>query len=387
MDSIKSQIQLLRSRHSCDDELVRQLNELVLDHGEKVCVEIFAFLASMQLPEKVAQLKWSQVQVHRQNMTLALGRNVSLLTAMIDFLEGSPDSDRQYQLIETHTLERTVQGTTHDYLTGLYNRIYFDETYEQQTSFARRYHSNLSVLFLDIDDFKEVNDSLGHIAGDTALRTVAGIINNAKRNSDISARFGGEEFVLLMPHTESSNAYILAERIRQEVEQTPFTWEGKSYRLTMSGGLASYPHHSTDPEELLAMADSALYLAKGAGKNTVMHFREEKRRFLRMKLSQPIQVKELGFKNDHIYPGRSKDIGVGGILFECDHPIAVGTMLKLSIPVHGSNPLLLIGRVVRVNRHDRDVFDIGMRISFKEMAKEANNEISNFIRGNMILEK
>jgi diguanylate cyclase (GGDEF)-like protein len=369
-----------------DETFIARLNELVKNHGDHVCPIIFNSLTSMDLSVSEAADHWISVQSHRKELISKLGRDVSLTTAMSDYLEHTEHSSGQHQLIESQTLERAIQGTTRDYLTGLYNRTYFDETYRQQTSFAKRYNSNLSILFLDIDDFKEINDNHGHIAGDQALRSVAAIINKAKRNSDISARFGGEEFVLLMPQTESDNAYILAERLRYEIEQTPFTYQGEKFHLTISGGLASSPQHSTDPEDLLVMADSALYLAKGAGKNNITQFKKEQRRYLRMRLRQPILAKELGFKNNHVYPGISKDIGMGGILFQCGSHIPTGTMLKLNVPVHGSTPLLLIGRVVRVEQVDTRTFNIGMRISFKEMAKEANSEISSFLKGNLVVE-
>ncbi|WP_163339370.1 diguanylate cyclase [Desulfopila sp. IMCC35008] len=386
MESIRARIQHYRSSLTDDETFIARLNDLIKEHGDHVCPIIFNTLTSMDLAVGDAVNRWDRVLEHREELIRKLDRNVSLITAISDYLDCSDQTSFQHQLIESQTLERAIQGTTRDYLTGLYNRTYFDETYRQQTSFAKRYNSNLSILFLDIDDFKDINDNHGHIAGDQALRSVATIINQAKRNSDISARFGGEEFVLLMPHTESDNAYILAERLRFEIEQTPFTYQGKDFHLTISGGLASFPQHSTDPEDLLVMADSALYLAKGAGKNNIMQFRKENRRYLRMKLCQPILAKELGFRNNHVYPGISKDIGMGGIMFQCGSHIPVGTMLKLNVPVHGSTPILLLGRVVRVEQIDTRTYDIGMRISFKEMAKQANNEISSFLKGNLMVE-
>ena len=380
LDTIRERIAQARLDAVDDESFIADLNGLVRRHGEHVCPYIFNSLAALELPVDDAVSLWTQLQTHRLELAATLGREIGIVTALSDLLDQTGRGSHA-QLIDTRVLERAVRGTTHDYLTGLCNRTYFDETYEQQVNFAKRYNSHLSVLFLDIDDFKEINDSIGHIAGDLALKTVAGIINNAKRNSDISARFGGEEFVLLMPHTSSDNAYNLAERIRKEIEQTTLTFNVQRFSLTISGGLASYPQHSTDPGDLLVMADSALYLAKGAGKNAIALFKKEKRRYLRMKLQQPILAQELGFKNNNIYPGTSMDIGMGGILFECETPIPLGTMLKVNVPVHGANPLLLIGRVVRTDRVGKDRFHIGMSISFKEMAKEANSGISNFLRG------
>lgn len=380
MDSIKAAVQDYRKNSANEDIFIKRLNELVRQHGDHVCSVIFNTLATVDLPVHTAADYWLRVQKHRKELVRKLGRNVGLITAISDFLDTSSQTPIQHRLVDSRVFERAIRGTTHDNLTGLFNRTYFDDTYDQQVSFAKRYNADLSVLFLDIDDFKEINDSLGHIAGDAALKKVAEIITQTKRESDLAARYGGEEFVLLMPHTESINAFILAERIRKELEQTSFDYNGKTFKLTVSGGLASFPNNSTSPEDLLLMADGALYLAKGAGKNIISQYKEEKRRYLRMTIQQPILVQELGFHTSTVNPAMSKNISMGGIRFSCSYSIPLGTMLKVSIPIDNTNPLLLIGRVVRVKQLSESEFDVGMSISFNEMAKEANTEISCFLK-------
>ena len=128
------------------------------------------------------------------------------------------------------------------------------------------------------------------------------------------------------------------------------------------------------------MADSALYRAKGAGKNRISLFKEDKRRFLRIKFNRPIKIKQLGFSRTRTLSGRSKDIAVGGILFENREPIPIGTKIQVNIPITlDSEPLLLIGTIVRVEAFESDKYDIGMILSFKEMEKTAKYEISKFL--------
>ena len=196
----------------------------------------------------------------------------------------------------------------------------------------------------------------------------------------MAARYGGEEFVLLMPHTENIHAFVLAERIRIRIEEQELNANGTPYRVTISGGLASFPSNARNAQELLKKADSALYLAKGAGKNNISFYREEKRRYLRVKFSQPIKIKDLGFNNTLSYDGMSKDICIGGILFENNDPLPIGARIQLSVPIKDDEPLLLIGTVVRVEAFKENHYDIGMTISFKEMEKIANNEIANFLK-------
>lgn len=376
MDTLRASIIDLRNSSADDDVFIKGLNRLRDDQGPLVCAVIFQTLTSLDIPGDTAVEYWQKVLQHREELSLLLARKIDLMTAMCDFLRTSTNYLVNSRLVDFSTFERVIQETLYDGLTGLFNRPYFDEAFEQQVSLAKRYTSDLSVLFIDVDDFKEINDTLGHIVGDSALKKIGAIINHAKRESDIAARFGGEEFVLLMPHTESFNAFIVGERIRKAVEREDFSIPGRNCRLTISGGLASYPLHATEPRTLLHLADSATYLAKGAGKNNISFYKKDQRRYLRVKLDKPVLIKEMGFVDSRIYAGTSKDIGIGGILFENDAPLPLGAHIEVSVPVNAEGPLLLIGTIVRVEALGEKSYEIGMTISFKEMEKIANTEIA-----------
>ncbi len=381
MDTLRAAIIDLRNSTADDDVFIKGLIQLQEEHGPIVCKVIFQTMTSLDIPRNIAVECWRNVLQHRQELGLILDRKVDLMTAMCDFLRNSTNYLVNPRLVDVSTFERVIHETMYDGLTGLCNRLYFDAAYKHQLSLTKRYHTDLSILFMDIDNFKELNDTLGHVVGDIALKRIGAIIQNAKRESDIAARFGGEEFVLLMPHTESLNAFILGERIRKEVEQEKFSVHGQRFRMTISGGLASYPLNSNDPKTLLEMADCATYLAKGAGKNNIAIYKKDQRRYLRVKLSQPVLVKELGFVDSKVYAGISKDICIGGILFENDAPLPIGATIQISVPINGDNPLLLIGTIVRVEAFGEKSYEIGMTISFKEMEKIANTEIAQFLKG------
>jgi c-di-GMP-binding flagellar brake protein YcgR len=121
-------------------------------------------------------------------------------------------------------------------------------------------------------------------------------------------------------------------------------------------------------------------MAKGSGKNTICLFKKDKRRYLRVKLTQPVLIKELGFNNSKTYEGTSKDICIGGILFENDTPLPIGAHVQVSITVKDNAPLLLIGTIVRIESFGEKSYDIGMTFSFKEMEKIANFEIAQFLK-------
>lgn len=174
-------------------------------------------------------------------------------------------------------LEVTREMALTDSLTGLNNHRYFYERISQELSRARRSGRNLSLLMIDVDNFKKYNDANGHLVGDDALRRIAGIIKDSIRASDVAARYGGEEFVVLVPEASKEQALSIAERIRQTVERTSFTGEenlpGK--KLTVSIGVATFPEDADSRDELIRQADDAMYAAKQRGKNAVVCAGEE----------------------------------------------------------------------------------------------------------------
>jgi diguanylate cyclase (GGDEF)-like protein len=363
-----------------DDFFIKKVNKLCTSEGPQVLTAVFKLLAGIDIPQEKCPAHWEKTQHHRQKIAELLGRNVDITTALCDYLQTATRFLSHPRLIEAIHYENFVHETIHDKLTGLFNRPYFDEAYSQQVSLAKRYHDDFTVLFLDIDNFKDINDSHGHLAGDEALRQIAEVISQVKRDSDIAARFGGEEFVLLLTHTDNVSAFVFAERLRKQVEKLEIRFHDQVLKLTVSGGIASFPFNSQDPGQLLQMADSAVYLAKGAGKNMICHFKEEKRRYLRVKIHQPVLAKELDFHNSTTFNGISKDICIGGILFENDESLPLGALIKVKVPVADDVPVILIGTVVRVEKFENGKYDIGMTTSFKEMDKIANNEIASILR-------
>lgn len=162
------------------------------------------------------------------------------------------------------------QLATRDCLTDLYNRREFDRLLFEEMHRAARYRHPLSMLLIDVDRFKEINDTLGHRAGDHALRRVAGVIRDISRKGDIVARYGGDEIAALLPETPAEDAVVLAERIRRLVSQQ-YVEAGNGTRLglTLSIGVASTSQEIASGEKLVDAADTALYAAKTDGRNCV----------------------------------------------------------------------------------------------------------------------
>lgn len=171
--------------------------------------------------------------------------------------------------VEAGYHEEIYQLATHDALTELYNRRHFSEILEREIARAHRHRHTLSLCIVDVDLFKPVNDTFGHIAGDEVLRTIAGIIRNHVRSDDVAARIGGEEFAVLLLETGAEAAAAFADRLRAAVAAAHFAPGGVPRRITVSVGVAELVPPAVDRSTLMAAADAALYRAKEAGRDRV----------------------------------------------------------------------------------------------------------------------
>ncbi len=177
--------------------------------------------------------------------------------------------------LEAEYQRKLAEGALHEPLTGLYNRRHFQERLTSELAACQRHQRPLSILLIDIDHFKKVNDAYGHLAGDEALKMIAHVMQGALRKEDVLARYGGEEFVVLARETPIGGGKSLGERIRKAVERSRLSWQGQDLALTVSigvtvsVGITHFESGRTD-RELFEAADRALYQAKQAGRNCVV---------------------------------------------------------------------------------------------------------------------
>jgi diguanylate cyclase len=157
-----------------------------------------------------------------------------------------------------------------DGLTGLYNRRFWEEQFVMEYKRDKRSESPSALIMLDIDNFKKVNDTYGHPAGDEVIKTLAGIIKKAIRETDLAGRYGGEEFAVILPDTPVANVEFVAERIRRLVEKCVVVYDEINISFTVSIGIAGFKQTYRDSTQWLDMADKSLYQAKAAGKNRVI---------------------------------------------------------------------------------------------------------------------
>ena len=171
--------------------------------------------------------------------------------------------------IEHSYHEEIYRLTTIDGLTEVYNRRYFMEALEREISRSKRYKRDLSLIMYDIDHFKRINDTFGHLAGDRILRDMSQLVSGHIRSEDIMARYGGEEFAIILPETGKNSAAVFAEKIRKLIDEKNFIVDEQVVDVTVSIGVACYIESFQFTAELIAAADRKLYEAKDGGRNCV----------------------------------------------------------------------------------------------------------------------
>ncbi len=363
-----------------DNELlISELGKIIDQEGTHAIQVILHVLTNLNLDPIKAEKSWNEILSHRQELTAKIGRKIDLRSTICDYFY-SNHSLSNPKVVEIQVFEKAIQASRYDRLTNLFNRSSMEEMLIREMSLAKRHHQDLSFLFFDIDDFKVVNDTYGHQAGDLVLKSVADVIINEKRTEDVAARFGGEELVVILPRTEKEIAMVVGDRIRQAVERMNIEYEGKQIRVTISGGLASFPINADEIADLVGCADQALYIAKSAGKNKVLPYSPDSRRYLRLSFIRNIIVAKLGFDDIRTIHTQTRNISIGGILFLNDGPMDIGTRIQLSIPVKNGEPVLIIGSVVRVELLENDKYEIGVSASLQEVDKITRTKLSKLIK-------
>lgn len=229
--------------------------------------ELMFRLTHEKYTEKKASDLWHQIVKHRAGLKKKLNRDVGTLVAALDYLSNISGDLLSPKIMADLRIEEAAQMATRDSLTGLYLRGVFDFMLEHMVREHNRFNKNISLLLLDIDDFKQVNDDYGHQTGDEVLRGIGKIILKTIREADFPARYGGEEIAIIFQETAIDPAIVMAERLREEVHRY-FADCGPIITVSIGVSCIRKPDIST-AFEVVRQADKALYRVKCSGKNRV----------------------------------------------------------------------------------------------------------------------
>ncbi|HPJ39176.1 MAG TPA: GGDEF domain-containing protein [Spirochaetota bacterium] len=220
------------------------------------------------LHEAEAEIVWQEILKNKSNMESLLGRNISIKTALVDYFT----RERIYEKITIFIKDNMINAfdtAMRDSLTGLYSHAVIHAELEKEFQSSRRYNVDLSVVFIDIDDFKRYNDSFGHIAGDRILRLVAATLKENLRTTDKIGRYGGEEFLIVLPHTNRENAFTIAHKLLQSIQTSTAGNSAIPQGVTVSIGISQLSESMQDGHDLIKNADINMYRAKKEGKNRI----------------------------------------------------------------------------------------------------------------------
>jgi len=375
----ESIIEFMKNHGQDEEKFLEELERIVQSEGDLIFPVLLNIFTQLDFNRDEAKGIWEGILKHRKEMSESFKRQVNLLTAICDYFLTIKKSFHYPKVVELKVFEEANHYSKCDSLTGLYNRGYLEEALSGEISRARRYDTEFSILFMDLDDFKNINDSMGHLAGDFVLKKVANLITNEKREEDVAARYGGEELVIILPETNKVNTIIKAERIRKKIQDMPLVFDGKEAQITISGGVATFPQDAQEAHELINCADQALYRAKSEGKNRICLFSTDKRQYVRVDFAGEVKVQPLGkwVGQSQVF-GKSKDLSLSGILFESQTPMEIGAKIQMEIPIPTlDNPIILVGTVVRVEVFENH-YDIG--VCFVQLHGADRRELSSFLK-------
>jgi len=349
--------------------------------GGQACAEALYMLTRMRFEPEEARCYWLEIVRHHTGLNQVLGRDVGLRVAVCDYFMNLHPKMREPVIVEVQVLLQKEKGALIDELTGLYNRRYFNDAIAREVERFKRFGQRFSLIMLDVDHFKHFNDSYGHQAGDLALRTVATLLRETARTFDHVVRYGGEEFTLILPHTDGEQALAAAERMRRAVASNNVPVEGQmcGVPLTVSLGVATFPEDAINGRDLVNRADEALYEAKRT-RNTVSGFSEKNRRFARAPLNLMVICRDAAGTSAHV---SAINVSFGGMLCISPTPVLPGERVEVSLEsdARGRRGLSVSGRVVRLER-ESEASDYEIALSFELSGQEERRALVRLVELN-----
>ncbi|MGB9621628.1 MAG: GGDEF domain-containing protein [Brevinematia bacterium] len=229
-------------------------------------------LSHLEFSEEEAKKHWKGIIERHNELVNKLGRNISIRTSVIDYFTYNSGILKNPVVIEIFLYDSADLKIYMDEMTGVYNYRYFKEALWAEAKRAERYNLVFSLIIVDIDDLKYINARYGEDQGNVVIKTLAKTIDLNKRAEDVVCRYGGDEFIVLLPETSKSGAIAFMSRIKRKFEDA---MKEKDMNVTCSVGISEFPKDTKDPAMLVDLADKSLYYAKLKGKNRIIAYSED----------------------------------------------------------------------------------------------------------------
>ena len=327
-------------------------------HNKNFYSGLLELFIHLTIEEEEAKVQWNKILENYDYLNSKLDHDIGIRVAMVDYFVNSNKLLTTPIMVEIHVFKEAEKMAMVDGLTGIFNRRYFDLNLKKEVKRASRYENDLSLLMFDIDNFKVFNDTKGHLFGDKILKELASFLTDISREEDIICRYGGEEFIAILPETTADGALKFAERIRTNLKETsPF----KEHNITLSGGIAPYPYGGKTTTELLENADKAMYEAKFSGKDCTIIGSRDNRRRERYKRTWKISCQPL----DSSVTGRrhetyTQDVSFGGVRLELEDEYPLDTQLILDMEPLNER-ITIIGKIMWIKKEKNNVYSYGIQ--------------------------
>lgn len=332
--------------------IARKVEELAAEHGDQIYTELLYWLCHLTFAGDEARSHWEGILRHRESLAGKLATDVDLRVALLDYFVSVNRHFQNPKIIEIQIFQKTLDSAMRDELTGLYNYRFVRHELERELARAQRTGVPLSVALFDVDYFKWYNDRNGHLRGDDALRLVAKLMLEEVRCTDLVGRYGGEEFVVILPDTDKTLALAVAERICSRIAAHDFPLgDGQPGGIfSVSGGVASYGADAVLCEGLVDAADQALYQAKATGKNRVLAAGSEFRSSHRQPAALSGRLQTMAPES---LPILTENISEQGLQFRSSSQVPPGEVFRISLQLpESAGEIDAIARAVRVDEVD-----------------------------------
>lgn len=343
-------------------DIQKKIDYLIEKHSKNIFPLIIYKLTGLKLSAVEAKELWQGIITHRYHLKKVLRRDPGIYVSTLDYLSNISSLHlKSPVIVDEQYFNNLKKNILIDDITGLYNSNFYNKRIKEETAESKRYKSPVSILVIDIDDFRKINEYMGLDEGNTVLNDVSNILKANLRSSDIPIRYQGGKFIIILPHTKKRDALVVGEKLRKQIQ----TLKTKK-NITISGGVATFMVDTKkDAIELFNIANSALYRAKYEGKNRICDYPQERRKFRRIPITDKLNI-HIKVINPTILQKKIKkikDISKGGIAFYIEDVHLNKTDYVEGTIYQSNNEIKFLGQVMWCSPIEENINEVGIKFT------------------------